>query len=264
VSSTENGEIFGTITFDAASSIDKSVVNLNGIKIDILDYIQPATCSDPAFRTMWSDFEWENKVAVNTTMTYVQACCASASPPPPFVGRARAHSHGALACTCTSSCTLCQVFACCSVQYVSMCNVLPCAVCYRVQCVAVCKALLCAIMSYRVCNIVLLYGMRNNELPCAILSYRVQVLAHEGLQVGTDGDVGSTHKPRRNTVHVCVCVSHCEYVCVSGDWIGGRAGRALHPTAHDQGRRQFLGCVRLALCHTVSQMNRMHSTRLVA
>ena len=71
VSSTESGEIFGTITFDAASTVDKSVVNLNGIKIDILDYIQPATCTDTAFRTMWSDFEWENKVAVNTTMTYV-------------------------------------------------------------------------------------------------------------------------------------------------------------------------------------------------
>jgi vesicle coat complex subunit len=80
VSSTENGEIFGTITFDAASSIDKSVVNLNGIKIDILDYIQPATCSDPAFRTMWSDFEWENKVAVNTTMTYVLHHVATGDP----------------------------------------------------------------------------------------------------------------------------------------------------------------------------------------
>ncbi len=77
MSSTESGEIFGTITFDSASTIDKSVVNLNGIKIDILDYIQPATCTDTAFRTMWSDFEWENKVAVNTTMTYVNMCvCA--------------------------------------------------------------------------------------------------------------------------------------------------------------------------------------------
>ncbi len=78
VSSTESGEIFGTVVFDATSSTDKTVVNLNGIKIDILDYIQPASCSDAAFRSMWSDFEWENKVAVNTTMTYVALLVSTA------------------------------------------------------------------------------------------------------------------------------------------------------------------------------------------
>merc|ERR1740131_449849 len=34
-----------------------------------MDYIVPAVCSETEFRTMWAEFEWENKVAVNTTIT---------------------------------------------------------------------------------------------------------------------------------------------------------------------------------------------------
>lgn len=34
-----------------------------------MDYILPATCTDTEFRQMWQDFEWENKVSVNTTIT---------------------------------------------------------------------------------------------------------------------------------------------------------------------------------------------------
>lgn len=29
----------------------------------------PASCTDTEFRQMWQDFEWENKVSVNTTLT---------------------------------------------------------------------------------------------------------------------------------------------------------------------------------------------------
>lgn len=86
VSSTENGIIFGNIgkinfgkqffrssnikliaVYDTA--ITTNVVVLNTIHIDIMDYIIPASCSDAEFRTMWVEFEWENKVAVNTTIT---------------------------------------------------------------------------------------------------------------------------------------------------------------------------------------------------
>jgi coatomer subunit beta len=68
VSSTETGIIFGNIVYDVAgvSSSDKNCVILSEIHIDIMDYISPATCTDVQFRSMWSDFEWENKVAVNT------------------------------------------------------------------------------------------------------------------------------------------------------------------------------------------------------
>lgn len=67
VSSTENGIIFGNIVYDAGN-VSNCVV-LNTIHIDIMDYILPATCNDTEFRRMWQEFEWENKVAVNTTLT---------------------------------------------------------------------------------------------------------------------------------------------------------------------------------------------------
>ena len=35
----------------------------------VSNYIVPATCTEPEFRQMWAVFEWENKVAVNTTLT---------------------------------------------------------------------------------------------------------------------------------------------------------------------------------------------------
>ncbi|OQR98671.1 coatomer subunit beta [Achlya hypogyna] len=73
VSSTETGHIFGTIVYESASGADKTYVNLNDIHLDIMDYIVPATCADTAFRSMWAEFEWENKVAVNTDIANVFA-----------------------------------------------------------------------------------------------------------------------------------------------------------------------------------------------
>lgn len=49
------------------------MVVLADIHIDIMDYISPATCADVAFRSMWAEFEWENKVAINTSITSVNA-----------------------------------------------------------------------------------------------------------------------------------------------------------------------------------------------
>jgi coatomer subunit beta len=72
VSSTETGVIFGNVVYESASA-ERNVVVLNDIHIDIMDYINPATCHDTAFRAMWAEFEWENKVAVNTTITDVRA-----------------------------------------------------------------------------------------------------------------------------------------------------------------------------------------------
>lgn len=71
VSSTETGVIFGNLVFDSASSSDRNVVVLNDIHIDVLDYINPASCLDTQFRNFWAEFEWENKVAINTTITDV-------------------------------------------------------------------------------------------------------------------------------------------------------------------------------------------------
>ncbi|KAL9247228.1 hypothetical protein vseg_020681 [Gypsophila vaccaria] len=68
VSSTETGVIFGNIVYETSNVLERNVVVLNDIHIDIMDYISPATCTDVAFRTMWAEFEWENKVAVNTVI----------------------------------------------------------------------------------------------------------------------------------------------------------------------------------------------------
>ena len=48
---------------------DRNSVVLNDIHIDIMDYIVPASCTDTEFRQMWAEFEWENKVAINTNIT---------------------------------------------------------------------------------------------------------------------------------------------------------------------------------------------------
>lgn len=89
VSSTETGHIFGTIVYDTPGAANVvSVVNLAEIHVDILDYVHPATCSDSAFRSMWADFEWENKVSVNTNITNLGVRCGGDGAGP---GRARSH-----------------------------------------------------------------------------------------------------------------------------------------------------------------------------
>mmetsp|Transcript_19774 Transcript_19774/g.24391 ORF Transcript_19774/g.24391 Transcript_19774/m.24391 type:complete len:972 (+) Transcript_19774:120-3035(+) len=69
VSSTETGHIFGTIVYEDASTQEKFYINLNDIHMDIMDYIRPASCTDEVFRSMWAEFEWENKVAISTSIT---------------------------------------------------------------------------------------------------------------------------------------------------------------------------------------------------
>jgi len=66
VSSTDTGVIFGNVVYDGAHSTDTNVVILNDLHVDIMDYIQPATCSETQFRSMWTEFEWENKVNISS------------------------------------------------------------------------------------------------------------------------------------------------------------------------------------------------------
>ncbi|KAF6255868.1 coatomer subunit beta [Scenedesmus sp. NREL 46B-D3] len=73
VSSTETGVIFGNIVYEGSGYAERSVVVLNDIHIDIMDYISPAVCADVQFRNMWAEFEWENKVAINTSISDVNA-----------------------------------------------------------------------------------------------------------------------------------------------------------------------------------------------
>jgi coatomer subunit beta len=69
VSSTETGHIFGTIVYTDMSTKEQKLIHLNDIHMDIMDYIRPASCSDEIFRSMWAEFEWENKVAISTSIT---------------------------------------------------------------------------------------------------------------------------------------------------------------------------------------------------
>ena len=58
--------MFGTVVYEDASTATRHYVHLNEIGLDIMDYITPGNCTEEAFRTMWSEFEWENKVAIST------------------------------------------------------------------------------------------------------------------------------------------------------------------------------------------------------
>ncbi|KAF7323176.1 Coatomer protein [Mycena chlorophos] len=68
VSSTETGVIFGSILWEGANMAEACVI-LNDIHIDIMDYIKPAYCNEAQFRSMWTEFEWENRVNVDNPMS---------------------------------------------------------------------------------------------------------------------------------------------------------------------------------------------------
>jgi len=71
VASTETGIIFGYVTYEKRSAADKECTVLNELHVDILDYIERASIGELAFRTMWSEFEWENKININTSISEV-------------------------------------------------------------------------------------------------------------------------------------------------------------------------------------------------
>lgn len=74
VSSTETGVIFGNIVYDKQGAADASVnIVLSDVHVDIMDYIKPAYCNEAQFRSMWTEFEWENKVNVNTAISDLRA-----------------------------------------------------------------------------------------------------------------------------------------------------------------------------------------------
>ncbi|GLB43734.1 putative the coatomer is a cytosolic protein complex that binds to dilysine motifs and reversibly associates with Golgi non- clathrin-coated vesicles, which further mediate biosynthetic protein transport from the ER, via the Golgi up to the trans Golgi network [Lyophyllum shimeji] len=68
VSSTETGVIFGSILWEGPGMTEACVI-LNDIHVDIMDYIKPAWCNEAQFRSMWTEFEWENRVNVNNPMS---------------------------------------------------------------------------------------------------------------------------------------------------------------------------------------------------
>lgn len=66
VNSTDNGAIYGYITYDSASGNVPNIININEIQIDFINELVPAECEELDFKKKWADYEWENKVIVNT------------------------------------------------------------------------------------------------------------------------------------------------------------------------------------------------------
>lgn len=69
VSSADTGVIFGNIVYDGQHADNSTIVILSDVHIDILEYINPATCTEAQFRKMWNEFEWENKISVNSSLS---------------------------------------------------------------------------------------------------------------------------------------------------------------------------------------------------
>jgi coatomer subunit beta len=73
VSSTETGVIFGNVVYEGGGVAERGIVVLADVHLDIMDYIAPASVPDAAFRNMWAEFEWENRVGVQTTLSSPRA-----------------------------------------------------------------------------------------------------------------------------------------------------------------------------------------------
>lgn len=69
VSSTDSGLIYGYLAYDSASSSEPSILNINEIQIDFINDLMKAECTELEFKKKWAEYEWENKVQVNTTIT---------------------------------------------------------------------------------------------------------------------------------------------------------------------------------------------------
>ena len=73
VSSADAGVIFGNIIYEGHTASVNNIVILNDIHINIMDYIKPGHCTQSEFRTMWSEFEWENKVNISITWSSLRS-----------------------------------------------------------------------------------------------------------------------------------------------------------------------------------------------
>ena len=73
VSSADTGVIFGNIMYYGGHGQDSKYVILNDVHIDIMDYIKPSVTNDESFRTMWNEFEWENKISVKSDLPSLHA-----------------------------------------------------------------------------------------------------------------------------------------------------------------------------------------------
>lgn len=62
--------ILGTVMYSTSTSTDVSIINLDKISINMAELVRPATCTLAEFQRMWYEFEWENKINIDTKMGY--------------------------------------------------------------------------------------------------------------------------------------------------------------------------------------------------
>lgn len=72
VTSADTGVIFGNIVYDGHHLDESTIVILNDVHVDIMDYIKPAVCTESAFRKMWNEFEWENKITIKLHLSLLK------------------------------------------------------------------------------------------------------------------------------------------------------------------------------------------------
>ena len=70
-SACQSGIILGHVFYEKKSAADKNFIYMNELNVDILEYLEKAWINELQFRTMWSEFEWENKININTSITEI-------------------------------------------------------------------------------------------------------------------------------------------------------------------------------------------------
>ncbi|KJP86147.1 hypothetical protein AK88_04198 [Plasmodium fragile] len=70
VHTTEAGIIFGYVFYERKNENKKNYIVLSELNINMTDYINASFISSHVFRIMWSEFEWENKININTSIRW--------------------------------------------------------------------------------------------------------------------------------------------------------------------------------------------------
>ncbi|PRT52582.1 Coatomer subunit beta [Wickerhamiella sorbophila] len=65
VSAMESRCLFGNIVYHGKTAAEATYIILHDLRVNVLDYVKPATASETEFRSMWTVFEWENKVSIS-------------------------------------------------------------------------------------------------------------------------------------------------------------------------------------------------------
>lgn len=69
VNSSAMGSIFGYVFYERKACGRPEVLNISPININMIDFVTPTFINSDEFRAMWSTYEWENKIFVQTNIS---------------------------------------------------------------------------------------------------------------------------------------------------------------------------------------------------